>query len=70
MGHMLTNEGIKIDPNKAKAIRDMPKAADIEDVQWLNGFVDYLTKFLPRLADSVEPIRRLTRKKEPWNLTK
>ena len=48
----------------------MPKAADIEDVQWLNGFVDYLTKFLPSLADSVEPIRRLTRKKEPWNWTK
>ena len=44
MGHVLTNEGIKINP------------ADIEDVQRLNGFVNYLTKFLPRLADSMEPI--------------
>ena len=33
MGHMLTNERIKIDPDKAKAIRDMPKPADIEGVQ-------------------------------------
>ena len=69
MGHVLTNEGIKIDPDKAKAIRDMPKPADIEDVQRPNGFVNYLTKFLPRLADSMEPIRRLTRKNEPWNWT-
>ena len=33
VGHMLTNERIKIDPDKAKAIRDMPKPADIEGVQ-------------------------------------
>lgn len=57
MGHVLTNEGIKIDFHKAKAIRDMLKPADIEDVQRLNWFVNYLTKFLPRLADSMEPIR-------------
>ena len=58
MGHVLTNEGIKINP------------ADIEDVQRLNGFVNYLTKFLPRLADSMEPIWWLIRKSEPWNWTK
>ena len=70
MGHVLTNEGIRIDPDKAKAIREMPKPNDIEGVQRLNGFVNYLAKFLPRLADSMEPIRRLTRKNEPWNWTK
>ena len=69
MGHVLTNEGIKIDPDKAKAIRDMLKPADIEGVQRLNGFVNHLAKFLPRLADSMEPIRRLTHKDEPWNWT-
>ena len=56
MGHVLTNEGIKVNPDMAKAIRDMTKPADIEDVQRLNGFVNYLRKFLPRLADSMEPI--------------
>ena len=44
MGHVVTNEGIKVDPDKAKAIRDMPKPADIESVQRLNGFVNYLRK--------------------------
>ena len=64
MGGVLINEGIKIDPEKAKAIMDMPRPVDIEGVQRLNGFVNYLLKFLPRLADSMELIRRLTRKDE------
>ena len=66
MGHVLAYEGIKIDPDKAKVIRDMPKPTDFENVQQLNGFVKYLTKFLHRLADSMELIRRLTHKNNPW----
>ena len=69
MGDVLINEGIKIDPEKTKTIMDMPRPVDIEGVQRLNGFVNYLSKFLPRLADSMEPIRRLTRKDEKWSYT-
>ena len=69
MGHVLTNESIKVDPEKAKAILDMTRLANMEGVQRLNGFLNYLSKFLPRLADSMEPIRCLTRKDEPWSWT-
>ena len=69
MGHELTNEGIKIDPLKAKAILEMPKPTNVEEVQRLNGFVNYLAKFLSKLADSMEPIRRLTRKSVQWSWT-
>ena len=62
MGHELTNEGIKINPPKAKAILEMPEPTNVEEVQSMNGFVNYLAKFLPKLADSMELIRRLTRK--------
>jgi len=51
---VLINEGIKIDPEKAKAILDVMRPA--EGVQQLNGFVNYVSKILPRLADSMEPI--------------
>ena len=33
---------------------------DVEGIQRLNGFDNYLAKFLPRLADQMEPICRLT----------
>ena len=69
MGHELTNKGIKMDPEKAKAILEMPRPTNVEEVQRLNGFVNYLSKFLPKLADSMEPIRRLTRKDVQWRWT-
>jgi hypothetical protein len=61
MGHIFSNQGLKIDPEKTKAVLEMPKPEDAEGVQRLNGFVNYLAKFLPSLADHMEPIRRLTR---------
>ena len=61
MGHIFSKEGLKIDPDKVKAVLEMPRPEDVEGVQRLNGFVNCLAKFLPRLADQMEPIRRLTR---------
>jgi len=67
MGHLLTNKGLKSDPAKVEAITKMPKPRDVEGVQRLNGFVNYLAKFLPKLSEVMEPIRRLTRKDSSWN---
>ena len=66
MGHVFTDKGLKMDPEKAKAVQEMPRPTDVEAVHRLNGFVNYLSKFLPRLADSMEPIRRLTHKDADW----
>ena len=45
----------------------MPPPTDTEGVQRQNGFVNYLTKFLPRLSEKMEPIRQLLRNDVPWN---
>ena len=60
MGHIFSNQGLKIDPDKVNAVLKMPRPEDVEGEQRLNGFVNYLAKFLPRLADHMELIRRLT----------
>ena len=54
MGHILTGNGVKMDPDKAKAVQEIPRPEDIEGIQRLNGFVNYLTKFLPGLADVMD----------------
>ena len=54
MGHIFTNDGLKIDPDKATAILEMPRPDDVEGVQRLNGFVNYIAKFLPKLADVMD----------------
>ena len=67
MGHVLTDHGLEPDPDKIEAVLEMPTPLNVEDEQRLNGFVTYLSKFMPKLADVMEPIRRLTRKNAEWS---
>lgn len=57
MGYIFSKEGFKIDFDKAKVVLEMLCFEDVEGVQRLNGFVNYLVKFLFRLADYMELIR-------------
>ena len=61
MGHAFTNKGLIVDPEKVRAVLEMPLPVDAEGVQQLNGFANYLAKFLSQLADVIELIRCLTR---------
>ena len=36
MGHVLTSHGVKMDPEKAKAVQEMPKPEDVEGIQRIN----------------------------------
>ena len=67
MRHLLMNKGLKPDPAKVEAITKMPKPHDVEGVQRLNGFVNYLAKFFPKLSEVMEPICCLTWKATPWD---
>ena len=68
-GHLLTDKGVKPDPGKIEAIINMPTPKDRKAVARLNGMINYLSRFLPKLADIMAPIRQLTHKNEPfcWN---
>ena len=44
----------------------MPKPDNVKAVRRFCGFVNYLPKFLPRLAEVLEPIQQLTHKEVPW----
>ena len=65
--HLITAEGLKPDSEKVRAIDNMTKSTDVEGVQLINGFENYLAKFLSKLSDATEPLRQLTRKDVPWN---
>lgn len=60
MGHVISKEGLKPDPDKVTAIKNMSKPTSNSEVQTLLGFVNYLSKFLPKLSDVSAPLRELT----------
>ena len=67
IGHVLTSDGLKPDPNKVKAIVEMPTPADKQSLQRLLGMITYLSKFLPNLSEVTEPLRRLLDKDVEWH---
>jgi len=66
LGHLVSSEGLKPDPVKVKAVDKLPVPTGVEAVQRVNGFVNYLAKFFPRLSDVIEALRKLTRADAEW----
>lgn len=55
LGHLVTKEGLKPDPDKIKAVQEMPKPDSVKAVRRFCGFVNYLAKFMPKLSEVMEP---------------
>ena len=66
LGHAVTSVGLKPDPEKVKAIRDMKEPSHITELREFIGLVQYLAKFLPNLSDVTEPLRNLTKQDVKW----
>jgi len=70
IGHKLTADGIKPDPAKVNAIGKMPTPEDVKSLQSYLGMANYLSKFLPKLAEIAEPLRELEHKGVAWSWNK
>ncbi|UYV75530.1 K02A2.6-like [Cordylochernes scorpioides] len=67
MGHILSDEGLRPDPGKVEAIKAMSRPQNVREIQQYLGCINYLTKFLPRLSEVVQPLRVLTQKCMSWS---
>lgn len=59
VGHILSANGVKPDPDKIEAVLNMPPPADKTAVKRLIAFATYLGKFIPNLSSITAPIRTL-----------
>ncbi len=66
MGHKITSEGLKPDPEKVKAILQMPTPKDKKDLQRFLGMVQYLAKFIHHLSEIASPLRELLKRENDW----
>ena len=70
-GHVIDAEGIHADPEKIIAIHEFPVPKKTKDLKRFFVMVNYLGKFLPRLADDSAQLWKLLKKEYkdnwPWN---
>lgn len=68
-GHLLTNRGLKPDPEKVEAIKKMPHPEDKKAVERFIGTASYMAKFIPGLSEKLGPLRELKRSDEEFSWT-
>lgn len=66
LGNIVSADGFKPDPDKIKAITEMPKPESKQELQRLLGMVNYLSQYIPNMSEITAPLRTLLRKDSQW----
>ena len=61
LGLIITSEGIRMDPEKLKAIRDWQTPASVVDVQQFVGFCSFYRRFIQNFSRYTRPLNELTK---------
>ena len=65
LGHLISETGIEPLPEMFNSLQDMPPPRNPKEVKQFLGLAGYYRKFVPRLADIVQPLTALTKKDVP-----
>lgn len=66
LGYVLSPEGVRPDPEKTRAVREMDPPQNISELRSFLGMVNQLGKFVPNLAEKDKALRDLLSKKNQW----
>ncbi|GJP39137.1 hypothetical protein CLOM_g6944 [Closterium sp. NIES-68] len=53
LGHVVSIEGVKIDPKKIKTIQEWKPLSNIKELQSFLGFVNYVRRFIPNMGTTM-----------------
>ena len=67
LGFIVNNRGIEANPDKIKAVLDMPLPSSIKEVQRLTGRIDALSRFVSRASDKCQPFFQIMKKAFQWD---
>ena len=66
LGHVVSAEGILVDPQKIEAIVDWKPPTNVTEVRSFLGLASYYRKFVEGFSKIATPLTKLTRKKEKF----
>ena len=67
LGFIVNNRGIEANPDKIKAVLDMPPPSSIKEVQRLTGRIAALSRFVSRASDKCQPFFQVLKKAFQWD---
>lgn len=62
LGHIVSDQGVLVDPEKIKSIEDWPRPKNASEVRSFLGLAGYYRKFVKWFAILAQPMTRLTGK--------
>ena len=66
LGHMIDSTGVKPCPSRVAAIDGYSAATDLTQLCRFLGMVNYVSRFIPHLADTLHPLNDLLQKDTAW----
>ena len=67
LGFIVNHLGIETNPDKIKAVLDMPSPSSIKEVQRLTGRIAALSRFVSRASDKCQPFFQVLKKAFQWD---
>jgi hypothetical protein len=62
LGHIISRAGIHIDPERIKAIAQLPLPHNKKSMQSFFGQINFVRKFTPDFAEIIKPLQKMIRK--------
>jgi hypothetical protein len=66
VGHLMSAQGLRPDPEKVRAINDMATPASAQDLSRFLGMANYLSRYVPNYTSVTQPLRPLLRDDVEW----
>ncbi|CAI7901125.1 unnamed protein product, partial [Closterium sp. NIES-54] len=66
LGHMVSVEGVHVDPRKIKAVKKWKVSENVKELQQFLGFANYYNRFVPQYAKIAAPLTDLLKKDTPY----
>ena len=62
LGHIISKEGIRIDPARIEAILNISHLRNIRELQAFLGKIKFLRRFIPNLAELIRNLNNMLKK--------
>ena len=67
LGSIITTDGIQMDKEKVKAIREWPEPRNLKEVQAFLGFANFYQRFIQEYLQIWTPLTKMTKKEQPFH---